>query len=163
MLGRLALLCLFATSSLAAQIGLGEAGLLLTSGNASVGTVCPRVHGCAYLAGDLLRGQPADFLARGVQGRPWAIALGFDVPHQCLTVPGIHNQLMSAVVFVPWSGVMTEPDRILACPGGVGRASLQVPASLPLGSVLTFQALVWSYLSGNESPTFTTAIRATVR
>ena len=47
--------------------------------------------------------------------------------------------------------------------GGIGRATFQVPASLPAGVALTLQGLAWSYLSGGEAPTFTMAIRATLR
>lgn len=163
MLHRLAFVILAAAATIPAQIGLGEAGFQLVANNTSYGTLCPRVHPCTYAPGNLLRGAPAEFVVRGVQHQPWAVALWIDQPHQCLNVPGFLNQLMSASVVLALSGAMTEQDTIRACPGGIGRATLMVPASLPLGSALTLQAIAWSYYSSSQAPTFTTAIRAVVQ
>lgn len=163
MLQRLAFALLTVATTLPAQVGLGEAGFQLVVNNTSHGTLCPRVHPCTYAPGSLARGTTAEFVVRGVQFQPWAVALWIDQPHQCLSIPGFQNQLMSAAVILALSGAMTEQDAIRACPGGIGRARVLVPASLPLGSALTLQALAWSYLSANQVPTFTTAIRAVVQ
>lgn len=157
----LALAALAAAPS--AQVGLGEVGFELISNNTSHGTLCGRTFACTYLPADMHRGTTVDLIVRGVHGRPFAVAIGFDQPHQCLRVPGFHNALFSTLVVVPLSGVLTQRDTIRVCPGGIVHAPVAVPRTLPLGSVLVLQALAYSYLNGGEVPTFAPALRAVVR
>lgn len=150
------------TASVFGQIGRGETGLLLMSGGVSYGVVCSPTFACTHTPASLVRGMPAEISVRGVLGRPFALAFGLDQAHQCLAVPGIHNRLMGAVIAVPVVGTLTTQDTIRACPGGVIRIPLQVPANLPPGAALTMQGLAWSYLAPNEIPTFTQALRVVI-
>ncbi|MEZ5965535.1 MAG: hypothetical protein R3F56_17000 [Planctomycetota bacterium] len=149
--------------ALPAQVGAGEIGFMLGSNGATFGTTCPRTFSCTYLAADLARGLPADFTVRGVPNQPFAIALWIDQPHQCLGLPGFHNSLFAASVVLPFAGTLTQPDRILACPGGLETIRVPIPAALPVGTALTMQALAYSYWNGGQVPTFTMALRATIR
>jgi hypothetical protein len=150
------------TASLAGQVGRGETGLQLVSGGVTYGVTCSPTFSCSYLPASLVRGMPATIVVRGVLGRPFVLGFGADQPHQCLSLPGLHNQLMGPLLTVPVVGTLTMQDSIRACPGGVISIPLQVPASLPRGTALTMQALAWSYLVPNETPTFTQALRVVV-
>jgi hypothetical protein len=95
--------------------------------------------------------------------QPYAVALWFDQPHQCLSIPGFHNQLFSATFIEPFLGFLTQRDTIRVCPGGIERAALPVPRSLPVGGVVTMQAMALSFLNNAQVPTFTPALRCTIR
>jgi len=146
-----------------AQIGLGEVGFQLISNNVAYGTLCSRTFACTYLPADLHAGQNAELVVRGVLGQWFVVALWFDVPHQCIAVPGFHNQLFSTTFFEPFFGLLTQQDTIRVCPGGIERMTVPVPNGLPIGQALTLQALAYSYLNNTQVPTFTHALRATVR
>jgi hypothetical protein len=145
------------------QVGQGEVGFEVISNGVSYGTLCGRSFSCAYLPADLHRGRNADLVVRGVHNQWYVIALWFDVTHQCLAVPGFHNQLFSPVFFEPFFGILTQRDTIRVCPGGIERRTVAVPAGLPVGAAVTLQALAYSFLNGAQVPTFTPALRATIR
>lgn len=145
-----------------AQIGRGEAGLLIAKASGTAGSPCPRNVACALTPTKMRRGERVTLMARGVRGRPFAIALGLDQNPLCLRLPGFHNLLAFSPAAVPWAGVLVRQDMIRACPGGLFQTAFSVPTTVPKGSVVLFQALVFSYLAPNQVPTFTEAFRATV-
>ena len=141
----------------------GEIGFRLDSNGVGYGTTCTRSFSCTYIAADLVRGLAADLTVRGVYNLPFAIAFWIDQSHQCLGLPGFHNSLMSSSFALPLSGVLAQRDPILVCPGGLVVVTVPVPASLPLGAALTMQAIAYSYLIPGQVPTFSMALRATIR
>ena len=100
---------------------------------------------------------------RGVYGQPFLVLIG-PPTRLCVNIRGIHNTLMLPPSAVLAAGVLDEFDRIRACPGGLKRIQFQVPGNAPIGAVIAFQALAWSYLfPQGEVPTFTGSIWATFR
>ncbi len=153
----------FVITPTAAQVGAGEVGLSMSKPSGAAGTLCSRTFTCAFEDTPLQRGEIVDLVVRGVYGQPFAVLIGGVQPTPCVQIPGIHNMLMFGPAFVPFAGVLDEPDFILACPGGLKSIRFRVPQRLPTRSQVLFQALAWSYLfPQGEVPTFTPAIRGNV-
>ncbi|MCA8970448.1 MAG: hypothetical protein KDC95_11710 [Planctomycetes bacterium] len=146
-----------------AQIGNGETGMLLAKRSGGAGVLCGRAFTCSGLATILRRSEQVTLSIRGVRNQPFALFLGIGARPVCLTIPGIHNQLFEFPILVAASGVLTTQDTVRACPGGLESFTFTVPATLPIGSHIVFQALAWSYYQSSQVPTFTVAVDATVQ
>jgi hypothetical protein len=79
---------------------------------------------------------------------------------QCLPFPGLGNALvLDPPVFLIGAGLLTQVTPCLSCPPGFQDVVFVIPAGVPTGASIAFQALS----SGASNPAFTVAITATVR
>jgi hypothetical protein len=156
--------CFLLESTAPTQVGAGETGLLLSKASGTAGVVCSGEFSCNFLDTTLARGEGIELTVRGVFGRPFAVFLGAAQPPICFGLTGVHNAALFIPFVVPFAGILDAWDSILACPGGRKQFRFSVPASLPVGSQVLFQGAAWSYLiPAGEVPTFTVAIRGTIR
>jgi hypothetical protein len=154
---------LFPAVSLRAQVGRGETGFMIFTQAGNAGTVCSPVFSCTPFQATALRGEQTMLVVRGVKDRPFVVMVGLPQQAMCLTVPGIHNAVVFPPILFPFAGTLTQPDRILACPGGFEQMPLTIPLELPVGASFLMQAVAWSFLiPPGEMPTFTAAIQVGV-
>lgn len=79
---------------------------------------------------------------------------------QCLPFTGLGNALVLDLPVVPLAGgVLTLTSPCLSCPPAFAALTFTVPAVLPPGSTASLQAIGF----GNQSPSFTVAVTATVQ
>jgi hypothetical protein len=76
---------------------------------------------------------------RGTLGTGWAIGLA-SFANQCVAIPGVHNFLVLNNPTIALSGVFTQGDPMLSCPGGMATITFTFP-SLPPWTPIAIQAV----------------------
>lgn len=114
---------------------------------------------CVSLPVVAVQGETVTLRIWGDPMAPYLLGVAFSTT-PCQPLPGIGNGLLlGAPVFVLASGTLTQVTPCLACPPGFEPLVFTMPAFVPVGTVLTCQALTL----GNNNPSLTAAITATVR
>ena len=123
------------------------------SGN--VGSYAPS---CANLPVNAVRGESADLRIWGDPHAPFALLAALSGT-QCLPIPGLGNALILDPPLVTIAtGTLTQTSPCLSCPPGFEPVHLLVPLGLPIGAVVSFQALT----NGANKLGFTVAITAKI-
>jgi len=144
---------LLATGARAQLAGPGLQWLGTVSGGA--GSFVPS---CTVLPINASRGESVTLKVWGDMQSPFGLfAAGSSVP--CTPFPGIGNGLLLGQPLVTVTfGVLSQFSPCLSCPPAFQTMNFSIPATLPPGTMVVFQAAGF----GNQNPSFTVAIAATV-
>lgn len=146
-------LCL-AAAALAQQPGPG-----LTWAGTSGGSTGSFVPQCLALPVAAVRGETVTLRVWGDPNSVFVLAAASSAT-QCLPLPGLGNGLvLDLPVFTVAVGTLTQTTPCLSCPPGLEPLTFALPAFLPPGTTVAFQAVAM----GANMPACTTAIAATVR
>jgi hypothetical protein len=95
---------------------------------------------CTPIAVPVTIGETVTITLRGTLGTGWALGVS-PTASQCLMIPGIHNSLiLDFPIEVPLSGVFTDGDVVLSCPGGRASITFTFPV-LPPWTNIALQAV----------------------
>jgi hypothetical protein len=108
------------------------------SSGASAGSSCGGFT-CTTPAIPATIGETVTITLRGTLGTSWAIGTGATAT-SCIAIPGIHNFLVLDNPTLALSGVFTQGDPMLSCPGGFATLTFTFPV-LPPWTPLAIQAL----------------------
>jgi hypothetical protein len=108
------------------------------SSGTSVGSACGGFT-CSTPAIPAVIGETVTITLRGTFGTAWAIGLA-STATQCVALPGVHNFLILDQPSIAVSGIFTQGDPMLSCPGGVATLTFTFPV-LPAWTPLAIQAV----------------------
>jgi hypothetical protein len=81
----------------------------------------------------------------------------------CIPLPGIaHALVLDPPITILWTGALTVPSGVLACPSGLDPRTVVVPPGLAPGTSFVLQGLVATIGFAGPEFAFTTALRFTV-
>jgi hypothetical protein len=114
---------------------------------------------CTVLPINASRGESVTLRVWGDVQSPFALFAAASTA-ACTPFPGIGNGLLlaSPVVTVTF-GVLTQFSPCLSCPPGYQAMNFSIPATVPPNTMVAFQAAGF----GNQNPSFTVALAATVQ
>ena len=148
-------------SSVSAQYGIGAVGLHWNGSTSQGGTFCWGFS-CTPDPVTVLPGETVVLTVRGEWNQPYVLAFSLG-PDRCLAVPGLLNSLvLGDPINLLFSGSLSQPSPILACPPGYDTLSITFPLSTPPGLAFTLQALAGSFGLQGPQFAFTTALSVTV-
>lgn len=84
-------------------------------------------------------GEVVTITVRGTMGTAWAIGVA-STATQCLAITGVHNFLILNNPTIAVSGIFTQGDPMLSCPGGVATMTFVFPF-MPPWTPLAIQAV----------------------
>lgn len=157
----LAVLLLLASSA-CAQYPFG-ANALRWEGTNQAGPACWGFS-CTPAVANVRAGEIGTLVVRGDLNQAYALALS-TAPAQCTSIRGALNQLVVGQPFLVFaSGALTQLGTFRACPIGLARLPIQVPAGLPRGTTFLVQgAIALPAVPGAATTvSFTQALRFTV-
>lgn len=136
-----------------------SAGPGLTWSGTAGGSTGSFLPSCTSLLVTALRNDNVTLRVWGDPNSPFVLGVAATAT-QCLPVPGIGNGLVLDLPAAPVvGGLLTQLTPCLSCPPAFTELAFVVPASLPLGSSVSFQAIG----VGNSQLAFTTAITIQVQ
>lgn len=157
------LLLLVTTSVVSAQYPISAVGLNWT-GTFPTNIACWDAS-CIPIATNIVRGETGSLTIRGDLNQTYWIGFSFGA-NRCLGIPSAYNMLvLDDPITIVFSGTLTNPSPILACPPATASIPLTIPPSWPLGASFSLQALVTVPSTGgtsNLSSSFTRPITFTI-
>jgi hypothetical protein len=108
------------------------------SSGTSAGALCGGFT-CTPAAIPVTVGEVVTISVRGTFGTAWAIGMSATAT-QCVAVPGVQHFLILDSPTIALTGVFTQGDPILSCPGGMASVSFVFPF-LPPWTPLAIQAV----------------------